>query len=188
MIGLALALVFTQLATQPSPPPVKCFLDSEAKRANAQLSFENFDQIGTLPSSWRRLAEAECNAEAADAILDYLINGPILTPSQHRVVLFHMGQTLALMGEERRAADFVVASKTTATTQVTKETLNWNDYVIGTWAFLTKDRALLIKSRDVVLASGPRNTKNASLLEALERCFEKPYRIAYNVSCDKSTK
>jgi len=149
--------------------------------ANAKLSFDDFDQKGTLPNSARKLGERGCWKQAAEATADYLIHGPLPSPRQQRVLLFHMGQALALSGEERRAADFIAATRSPLS-EVRE--LNWNDYVIGTWAFLVKDRPALIKARDDVLATpGDGNRINGNLLAAMERCFEKPYIVAYDLDC-----
>lgn len=180
--------VLTMLAAaalQPATSPASCTLDEEAKRANAALSFDEFDQRGTLPSSGRKLGEAGCWRQAAEAWADYLIRGPAPTPGQQRTMLFHLGQALAMAGEERRAADFVAATRMPADA-VAQTELNWNDYVRGTWAFLVKDRPMLIAARDAVLAGAGRgNANNGALLAGMERCFDRPYVIAYSTNCGR---
>jgi hypothetical protein len=183
---ISLLLIFASPALVPATKP-KCLLDEAGKQANSALSFEDFDQLGTLPSTWRKLAEAGCQNEAVEAVSDYLIKGPVANPKQKRILLFHLGQTLALKGEERRAADFIAASREAMGERNATDNLNWNDYVSGTWAFLMKDRQFLVKSRDAVLASGARNAKNAALLSGLERCFDKPYSVAYDQNCGKNS-
>ena len=184
---IELLLLLATATPVPAVTPV-CLLDGSGKQADAKLSFEDFDQVGTLPLTWRKLAEAGCYKEAIAAISDYLINGPVLNPKQQRVLLFHLGQMLAFNGEERRAADFVAASREPLGERSEADKLNWNDYVAGTWAFLMKDRKFLIRSRDAVLAGGTRNAKNAAFLSGLERCFDKPYSVAYNQNCGKEPK
>ena len=96
-------------------------------------------------------------------------------------MLFHLGQSLAISGEERRAADFIAFSREPKGLRPPENTLNWNDYVTGTWAFLVKDKSLLMRSRDAVLAApGNGNNINGNVLAGLARCFDKPYSVAYN--------
>lgn len=188
---MLLAVIFSQADTAPVPVPA-CVLNDAGKRANAALSFDDFDQKGTLSSSARRLGEASCWLEAADATADYLIRGPVATPRQQRILLFHLGQYVAASGNNGRAADFIAATReppveaSASEAKPDAEALNWNDYVRGTWAFLVKDRALLVTSRDAVLASpGGGNANDGAFLAGLERCFDRPYAIAYNRNCGR---
>ena len=184
MIGLLLALLGSVTA-QGSDNAV-CTLSEADRRANARLSFEEFDQTGSTPTSARRLGERGCWKEAAEATADYLIRGPAAPPEQLRVLLFHLGQFYAMAGEEARAADFVAASRRADATDPASDALRWNDYVQGTWAFLRKDREMLIAARDSILsAPGTRNRTNGALLAALERCFDRPYAVAYDMNCGR---
>jgi hypothetical protein len=186
MTGWILALAIGAAAPPPIPP-TPCHLDAEGKRANAALTFDNFDQKGSIPSSARRLGETGCWREAAEATADYLIRGPVASPGEQRILLFHLGQALALGGEEKRAADFIAATRRPADPLPPMSSpLNWNDYVSGTWAFLTKDRPMLIAARDAVLAGpGDGNRINGGLLAAMERCFDKSYLVAYDQNCGR---
>ena len=182
MILHILALIATA-GVQAEPP--SCRLDEADKRANAALSFQDFDQAGTLPSTARKLGERQCWREAAEATSDYLIRGPVQAPGEQRILLFHLGQFYAMLGEERRAADYVAATRRPPDqAPPAPDALRWNDYVQGTWAFLTKDRAMLVAARDAVLAgAGEGNRINGSLLAAMERCFDRPYAVAYDMNC-----
>lgn len=180
---MVIALQAAAPAAAPASPPAACRLDEAGKRANAGLSFDDFDQRGTLPSASRQLFNAGCFREAAEATTDYLIRGPVPTPGQQRVLLFHLGQFLAHAGEERRAADFIAATRRPDDPD-DPNPLRWNDYVLGTWAFLVKDRATLIAARDRVLAGeGEGNAMNGGFLAGLERCFDRPYRVATSAEC-----
>lgn len=186
-VGTMLAILsfFAGAAVQPVVLPQACVLDGAARRANASLSFEDFDQRGTLSTTWRRLGELGCWHQAADALMDYLRRGPSATPSQKRVMHFHIGQALAMAGDHRRAADFVALAREPSEVAA-RRPLNWNGYVQGTWAFLAKDRAALISARDSVLAGpGSGNANNGALLAGMERCFGRPYVVAYSTSCGR---
>ena len=185
---MAMFVFFASTASTAPPKPVQpaCALTEADKAANAELSWEDFDQRGTLPSTWRKLDEAGCRQQAIEALLDYTIKGPVADPYQQRIMLFHLGQSLAFSGDERRAASYIGLSREPKGSRPPENTLNWNDYVTGTWAFLVKDRSLLIRSRDAVIASpGNGNKRNGLILAGLETCFDKPYSSAYSPSCRK---
>jgi hypothetical protein len=180
-------LMMIAAATMQSEQPPSCSLDEAGKRANASLSFQDFDQAGTLPSTSRRLGEQGCWREAVEATADYLVKGPVASPGEQRVLLFHLGQFYAMAGEERRAAEFIAATRRPADpAPPAPDALRWNDYVQGTWAFLVKDRAMLVAARDVVLAApGEGNRTNGNLLAAMERCFDRSYAVAYDMNCGR---
>lgn len=176
---LDILIAFAASMQAPAAQPA-CVLDEAAKQANAALSFDDFDQRGTLPSTARALGEAGCWREAADATSDYLIRGPVAAPFQQRIMLFHLGQQLAYAGDERLAARFVAAARAPIDPSAPAR-LNWNDFVRGTWAFLVKDRTMLIAARDALLAgTGEGDAMNGAMLAAMERCFDRSYLDASN--------
>lgn len=161
-----------------------CTLTLEDKAANAKLSFDDFDQKATLASTGRKLMERGCADAAAEAWADYLIRGPIPLPNQQRVLLWHLGQALAIAGDEKNAARVMAATRKPDPSPPESGPLNWNDYVVGTWAFLVKDRLLLERMRDAVRASpGPGNKMNGDLLAAMARCFDRPYSEIFDPNC-----
>lgn len=171
-------------ASAAAAPPANCALTEADKIANAKLTFDQFDQQGVTAATARKLGERGCWLASYEATADYLIRGPVPTPNEQRVMLWHMGQSLALAGEEKRAAEIMAATRRPDPAPSESGPLNWNDYVVGTWAFLVKDRSLLQKMRDSVLASpGKFNVINGKLLAGMERCFEKSYAIAYDPRC-----
>jgi hypothetical protein len=169
----------------PKPNDFICDLTQADKDANAKLSFEDFDQESSNPKSWRGLSNAGCWEQAIEASQDYTARGPILEPYHQRIMLFHYGQSLATMGREAEAAPFIAFSREPKGSRPLGNMLNWNDYVTGTWAFLIHDRELLIAMRDRVLESpGRGNVINGNILSKLERCFGKPYSVAYSITPD----
>ena len=179
-----IALLLWFAAEQAHPA---CTLTAADKGANAKLSFDDFDQKGVLPSTMRALGNRGCWAAAAASIEDYLIHGPVPKPGQQRVLLFHLGQALALSGDEAGAAPFIAAARNPDQPPAGPDALRWNEYVTGTWAFLTKDRAALANARATVLSGAAAGDKiNGALLKAMERCFDKPYKVAYDPKCGAS--
>ena len=175
ILSLSLNFAATAVAAE------SCELTEADRAANANLSFDDFDQRGTTPTTSRKLGERECYAEAARASEHYLLFGPLLDQHQRTVVTWHMGQYLALNGDEETAARILAATRRQPVNA--DDTLDWNTYVIGTWAFLTKDRNLLrTASQKLSSAPGVGNTMNARVLQGLEACFEKPYRDAYGTT------
>lgn len=176
-------------ASSPSPSarqprvskPAVCSLLPNDLVANARLSFDEFDQRGTSPTTARQLGNRGCFVEAARATEHYMINGPLLTARQESAVTWHLGQYLAFAGQEQRAASVIAASRRPI--DPTDE-LDWNSYVRGTWAFLVKDKTLLEKSlAQLRMAPIQDNASNAKALEKLLMCFGKTYRQAYLENC-----
>jgi hypothetical protein len=161
-----------------------CRLTAADKAANAQLTYDDFDQKGTLPSSWRALSNARCDLLAAEAAEDYMLHREGLTQGLRLNLLFHEGQTLAMAGEERMAAKLVAAAKDLE--QKPDDLFDWNTYVEGSWAFLVKDRARLdAAAAKLSAARGKENAINARVLRGLQACFARPYREAYGPACIK---
>ena len=151
----------------------KCVLTPADKAANRRLTFDQFDQKGATPSTWRRLEEAGCHAQALEAVDDYLANGPAQPADIKSDILFHEAQTLAMMGREAEAAHLVAAA--IPADRAHDARLDWTTYLIGTWAFLAKDRSRL---EDAVARMssepGPANRIDGDVLRGLLACFDKP--------------
>jgi hypothetical protein len=161
-----------------------CRLTAADKAANALLSYDDFDQKGTLPASFRALDIRGCDAAAADAAEDYMLRHPGLSNGQRINVLFHEGQSRAKAGEERSAAMLIAAARDLS--QKPDAAFDWNSYVEGTWAFLAKDRARLAAATAKLSAQkGEENAMNAKVLRGLTRCFARPYKEAYGPACIK---
>jgi hypothetical protein len=180
---LGLILAFTILSLSQSfaanaETTEPCGLTEADLAANAKLSFDDFDQRGTTPATARKLGERQCYAEAARASEHYLLFGPELSESDRIVVAWHLGQYLATAGDEQAAARVLSATRR-PTNPIPGDGFDWNTYVIGTWAFLTKDRDLLEAStKKLSAAPGERNAINARVLRALHSCYGKSYREA----------
>ena len=59
---------------------------------------------------------------------------------------------------------------------------DWDTYVVGTYAFLTKDRPLLDAMTARLVAKDDFGSQmNAKVLQRFQRCFDQPYRIAYGI-------
>ena len=179
---LAYALL---LAAGPPPPPTRCRLTASDRVANRSLDFQSFDQDGKLPSTARALARRGCYAEAAQANIDYLLHGHSLTDYERNVVRFHTGQYLATSGQEREAALLIAGTRRGTDPQ--RPQFDWDSYVVGTYAFLSKDRAL-VDDMAKRLSGGDDfgNRMNGKVLRRFQRCFRQPYRVAYGTDprCD----
>jgi hypothetical protein len=174
----ALAALGSGLARAEAPGGV-CELSREDKIANSKLTFDQFDQIGVTPATWRQLEDKHgCHAQAVEAAEDYLIHAHFEHEAERRDVIFHIAQSLALSGKYEEAALMVASSKNPSQAATSK--LDWNTYLNGTWAFLKKDKGTLKEMRDLLATEpGEGNHLNASVLSGLLTCFNKPYSIAY---------
>lgn len=162
-------------------PDTVCVLTPADKAANARLSFDEFDQKGTLPSTWRTLSNRDCDLAAVEAMQSYLIEGAAGTPAERGDLLFHLGQSLAMTGRTQEAAIAVAAARNG---NPEPDGFDWQTYVVGTWAFLVRDRERLSAMRDKLRTEpGLGNHLNTGALSGLLACFEKPYKEAYGKAC-----
>jgi len=159
-----------------------CDLAEVDYAANARLSFDDFDQKGTTPTTWRALSNQGCNEQAAAAAEDYLAHAKLSSVSAEHDVVFHIAQSLALSGHNSEAALLVVAAKDP--TQPATADLDWNTYLNGTWGYLRHRRDELEKARSTLsVETGAGNMLNARVLAGLLHCFDQPYSVAYSASC-----
>ena len=174
--GMILSLLFANAAFADE---AKCHLTVEEKAANSKLSFDEFDQKGITPSTWRKLENAGCHAQAVEAAEDYLVNGPPQTDGIKSDILFHIAQSTAMAGDNNRAALIVAAAR--PADHSSHGDLDWPAYLTGTWAFLTKNKSLLDASL-TKMADEPVNSNkvDADVLRGLQKCFDKSYVVAYD--------
>jgi hypothetical protein len=181
---LAFALLLPAGASSGDIEPA-CHLTAADKAANAQLSFDDFDQKGVSPVTWRRLSTRGCHLLAVESAEDYLVHAHFRTASEQRVLMFHIGQSLGMIGKYDAAAMMVAGTKTP--TSESSGDLDWNTYVDGTWAFLKRDKAALARAREILVAeTGKGNEINGAVLTGLLNCFDQPYEAAYGTACRKA--
>lgn len=163
-------------------PKAACQITAADKASNAQMSFEDFDQKGVSPSTWRQLSDRGCYAAAVEAAEAYLVRARFTKASEQRDVMFHIAQSLGMVGKYDEAALMVAGSKTPVSSPAGD--LDWNTYLNGTWAFFKRDKAMLAEARQTLVSEqGHGNQINGAVLTGLLRCFDKPYRAAYQAAC-----
>jgi hypothetical protein len=183
--GLSIVLFCVTIGTAVADDGHRCKLTADDKIANAQLSFDDFDQKGTLPSTWRALMNRDCPGRAAEAADDYLVNGPPQTPEHKSDILFHEAQALAIMGDNAQASRLVAAA--IMPDHGNHGDLDWTTYLTGTWAFLVNNRATLdTAAAKLANEPGEGNRVNANVLRGLSDCFNKDYDTAYNACRPKA--
>lgn len=175
------------LAAQTSPAtPTDCRYDKPAMLA---LDERGFDQ--TVTGGWRVLANAGCDAQAADLIAEWRSSHPA-NPRTAGLLQWHEGQMRANAGQTARAITLFEAAR-----KPTEEDagFGWNLYVDGSIAFLRRDLAGLDTAR-AKLAALPRPTgyapigadgkprayawpMNLNILDGFVACWNRPYKQAY---------
>ncbi|WP_422014963.1 hypothetical protein [Roseateles sp.] len=174
---LAIALLSAAGAVAAAP---SCVISESDLHANQALTFSDFDQVGSLPSTARKLSERGCYVEAATAGEHYLLFGPSPTLRERSIIVWHLTQNLAMAGKEPEAAHLAAAAIRAHDPSDDADDFQWNAYVRGTWAFLTKRRPLLLASiQRLRSAGGERNHMNAGVLDRLDLCFTRSYADAY---------
>ncbi len=112
----------------------------------------------------------------------YMLDGPFADPHLRAVMAFHLGQTLAQVGRTAEAAVAIAGARHAAAPD--EDGFDWNTYVEGTWAYLTRDKARLDAALERLSREpGDRNRINAGALSGLVNCFDRPYAEAYERVC-----
>ena len=180
--GCAATRERAESSTDQRHAPIDCTLTEADKAANARLSVPDFDYVASSPVTPRGLSSRGCYAAAARAGIDYLARAKIDSERHQSSVIFHIAQNLAMSGSETSAALVVAAAKRPS--QAAGAPFDWNTYVVGTWAFLSRNRELLQLSYDALLAqAGEGNQTNAKVLGGLLHCYGQPYAKAYSPEC-----
>lgn len=183
-IIVAYALLIGPSAAHAAPPTqadASCKLTSSDLTMNASLSYQDFDQTGVSPTTARKLGERGCYTEAARATEDYLAHAPFLTAREIRNLTWHLGQYLASAGDQKTAAPLLIAARAPSDEPPQPDGFDWNTYVLGTWAFLVKDREELTAALSrLSKAPGERNAMNAKVLARFVKCFDHSYLDAYD--------
>lgn len=171
-----------------SPPAAGDFCRSELKLQESMLlsDYTAFDQ--TMGEGWRRLAEVQCQPEAAQLIDQFLAQNNDLTPGERRNLQFHAGQVLALEGE--RATAIAHFQQAINNGEAEDSSFKWNAYVRATLAFLRGDRGELSRQREIVAQSAPRRGRvpNLHIVDSLLEHMGQSYRVAYAAPASSSSK
>lgn len=146
--------------------------------AALKLEYSEFDQ--TPGKGFRALAEKGCEKEAADLIEQYIEQNKAGQSS----LRWHLAQTRALAGQKEEA---IKHARTSLWPEAAAagQSFKWNDYVLGTIAFLEGDKAKLIEHRDRVadyINMHKSNRGNLGVLNQLVANFGKPYKEALSMA------
>jgi hypothetical protein len=180
MLVLAASLALQAAAPAPAPPPDPCAVD---RRAMLALGMDAFDQ--DHQGGWRPLSERPgCQVAAADLIRDYRA----FLQDRLPILYWHEGQLRAEAGQTAEAISLMDRTRREAGDERAPW---WNVYVDATLAFLRGDRPALVAARERLAAvprpddtGGRRWPPNLAVVDGLLRCFGRPYREAYGVTCN----
>ena len=188
MLSLISALLLQSAFPAAAGMPAKAVDCRYDRAAMLRLDLTKFDQ--DMTGGWRALADRGCDAQAADLIRDWRTANPV-EPQHASTLLWHEGQLRANAGQTTAAIALFEQSRKPPE----RDVFGWNLYVDGSIAFLRRDRSALDTARNrlVVLPKpegltvlGPdgkpstvRWPRNLNVLDALQRCWGQPYRIAY---------
>jgi hypothetical protein len=146
----------------------------EHLQTDLALPYSEFDQ--TQGKGWRILTDQNCNLEAAKLIERYIEKNAASESS----LVWHIAQARALAGKYKSAIKFARRSLASPEKAANSKLL-WNDYVLGSIAFLEGNKIELIKRRDALEAG--RNTHfgnemNLKILNSFVHYFDKSYKYA----------
>lgn len=138
--------------------------------ADMALAEERFDQAEN--AGFRELAGAACYAEAERLVLAYLhAHG-----DRSNNLWWHAAQMAASAGRYAQAAEHARLALDAAPAR--DDPLMWNDYVQASIAFFERDRAGLLRHRDLIAGKGLAfwgNRMNLNLLDVMLQDFDRPY-------------
>jgi hypothetical protein len=141
------------------------------REARLELNLQEFDQNPS--GGWRTLYNENCFVEAAELIDAYIEKYKLFNSTQ---LYFHAGQMFALNGDKASAVAKFRRSLLPPT--VRSGSFLWNDYVLGTIAFLEGDKAALQSHLEALKAKQGVNVPNIRVLQLLLDRFELPYSEA----------
>jgi hypothetical protein len=180
-MGFAYALLLAV-----APTAGDCAVD---ENRSLLLSYQEFDQ--DMAGGWRTLEARGCQLAAADLVRAYRHRKQELRASERSNLSWHEGQLRAIAGDYDRAIPLLLGGVPE------NDPIDFVDYALGTVAFLQRDLRGLKAARSR-LAATPRPAPppspggdgkaqaqmnwppNLNVLDALIRCFGKPYKLAYN--------
>ena len=179
-------LVFFAMIAAQTPTPADCRYDKPSMMA---LDERAFDQ--TMTGGWRTLANAGCDAQAADLIAEWRAAHPANLRTAG-LLQWHEGQLRANAGQTTRAIALFEAARKPAEEDAG---FGWNLYVDGSVAFLRRDLAGLDTAR-AKLAALPRPAgyapvgadgkprayawpMNLNILDGFVACWNRSYKQAY---------
>ncbi|WP_290498125.1 hypothetical protein [Hyphomonas sp. UBA4494] len=154
------------------------------------LDYGAFDQDPQL--GWRSIDNRpECNLEKADLLREYhqrlqargepvvwdTAQGSVTLSNTGEVgiLYWHEGQLRAMAGQYAQAAALFQKSLRPPG----ENYYAWNQYALGSVAFLESDHDELVANRNSLARSFP-ESPNLRVLDRLIRCFGKPYVYAYS--------
>jgi hypothetical protein len=204
---LALACTFLFLsATAAATPSTNATSTSCSHDRSRLLALDEakFDQ--DTRGGWRPLGDTPgCELVAADLLRDYRQTHG----NKSSMLYWHEGQMRAIAGQSGPAAALMEHSRV----PVEDDPSGWNFYVDASIAFLRKDRIALDDAHRKLAAVPPmtgedvpalvdgfielptadgttlkmRWPMNIDVVDGLQRCFDKPYKIAYATECRQGT-
>ena len=158
------------------------------------LDFQTFEQ--DFEQGWQSIARVEeCRLAAADLISEYHANlidagnpvyleledhGKVIISDTGMIPLlyWHEGQLRAFDGSSEQTQQAIRLFRL-ALNPEGQNVRGWNQYVLGSIAFLQKDLDQLIKQRDALALKYP-GTVNLGVLDSMIACFQKSYADAYS--------
>lgn len=179
---------------QASPVEPPCHHDRARMVAMKPAAFDQ-DPVG----GWRAVSAREgCAGIAADLIADHRqAQWAVMSSEELHASYWHEGQLRAGIGDTDRAVRLLMAG-----VKPDREADGFEDYALGTIAFLLQDREGLQAARDRLAARPPtegwpatradfkarygvelRWPLNLNVLEGLLNCFDRPYEEAYGAEC-----
>jgi tetratricopeptide (TPR) repeat protein len=182
-----LVIGLTSFGSASADPPSACISDRERMLSLDYGAFDQDPQLG-----WRSIDNRpECGLEKADLLREYherlqARGEPVVWATAQGsatlsdtgevgILYWHEGQLRAMAGQYAQAAALFQKSLMPAD----KNYYAWNQYALGSIAFLESDHDELVANRDSLAKAFP-DSPNLRVLDRMIQCFGKPYAYAYS--------
>lgn len=174
LVILIISTVFASCPTVTADDIDCAAMLKDALVSDIALTYEEFDQ--TQGRGFRRLADNNCQKEAADLIEAYIT----ANNAHQNSLIWHIAQLRAAQGDYGQALIYARKSLNPAE-DLSEHPLRWNDYVRGVIAFLESDKEALVYHRDRVALGVEAyfgNELNRKVLDSYITHFGRSYAYA----------
>lgn len=181
MRGVFSCVLGATLCAHAAPVSRCAFLYEQQAALVSTADYGSFDQ--TRGSGFRVLGHEKCFDDAARLIHMYLAGHEDLGKRPVQILHFHAGQMNAMAGNVDRALSDMM--KAVDHDGIVRSGFLWNEYVLGSMAFLKKDMQGLGRAIAALRNASDQkaNAVNLGVLVGLSRCFDGGYESAYSGQC-----
>lgn len=168
----------------PADRAASCAVTADQRAEARRLAWQEFDQTGGAPGSFRALSDRGCMRAALAAYADWLEHGVGFRTERERAIgTFHRAQVLAFTGAPDEALGLMRTAWRDSTTADPTARV-WNTYLDGVIGFFEHNPARIGAARVALRKEeGEFAQRQAGVLHALLNCVGESYGVAMSPRC-----